>query len=426
MSISFVRGDFFSPQDDFNCDLFKDSVAIIEVNKGIIQELRPFSEDDFGGNENILDFSGQAILPGFLDLHFHWVQKDVMNMPKDNLLTWLEKFTWPNEGKFAQKEYCHEQAISFSRELLKRGTFGGACYGSIHEDSVHQAFKHFVGEFFVGNVLMTMNSPDYLLQEKECAKELIKSLAEKYKHKYAVTPRFAPTVHPDVMRYGGQCAKNLGSLIQSHLCETKEEIEWVLGIFKEFEGFEDVSSYSDIYHRCGMLGAQTIMGHGIYLSEEDLNLIKKTNTVIAHCPTSNAAIEQKGLGSGLFNFQQADRLGIRWGLGTDIGAGPFLSMFDVMESFVSQNKDVQSATYVKALNRATLENAKILGIAEKVGSLTPGKEANFVVVNNGVMGSSAEEYLKCLFQSVSQREDFESLVSTSLYRGDIVYQKPKE
>ena len=102
------------------------------------------------------------------------------------------------------------------------------------------------------------------------------------------------------------------------------------------------------------------MGHGIHLSSSELSMLKKTKTAIAHCPTSNAPISKKGLGSGLFDLKTISKNKIRWALGSDIGAGPYLSMVDVMNSFVSQHKKQGLANYTRAFYRATLAGEEII------------------------------------------------------------------
>lgn len=424
-----IKGAILNPQSDKVCEFYRDGVIVLKrassgytiEEVGAIKLLERYEKKR---SIELIDYSNHLIIPGLLDLHFHWVQKDVTTMPKDNLLKWLENFTWPTEAKFKDKNFCNRQAKEFSEELLRNGTLGGACYASIHGHSVDAAFKYFTGDYFVGNVLMTMNSPEYLLQTKTNAKKLMDTLSQKYKNKYVVTPRFAPTTDEDVMSYGSRVQKKCKGLIQSHLCETKNEIEWVLSIFRERAGFEDVKSYSDIYQRCGLLGDKTIMGHGVYLSKEDLQILKKTNTAIAHCPTSNAPVKDKGLGSGLFDFKLAEKNKLRWGLGSDIGAGPFISMLDVMESFVKQNKGNREATYVKALYRSTQKNAEILGIDKFTGNFAKGKLGNLVILKFDDLDSKvkkAEDALALFFRSVEKREDFRNQVKSVFYNGKSLF-----
>ena len=141
------------------------------------------------------------------------------------------------------------------------------------------------------------------------------------------------------MKEGAQFALKHGCFIQTHLSETKQErLSMFLSLYRQIEGFNKVKSYSEIYNKCDLLGPRTIMGHGIYLSDEELKMLSKSKAAIAHCPTSNAPVRDRGLGSGLFDFEKAEKAKINWALGSDIGGGPFLSMFDVINSFVSKIK----------------------------------------------------------------------------------------
>lgn len=371
----------------------------------------------------IINRSGMLAMPGFFDMHFHWVQDDVRLMPKDSLLEWLSKYTWPYEMKFKSKRYSKQKASRFAHELLSVGTMGGAIYASIHGHTVDHALENFVGDYVVGNVLMTMNSPKGLIQTRENALNLIEKLSAKWGKQYAMTPRFAPTTHPDVMKAGAWLAKKRGSFIQTHLSETKAEIDYVLGLYKKHKGFEKTQTYTGIYEKCGVLGKKTIMGHGIHLSKPELESLAKTGTVIAHCPTSNAPVKELGLGSGLFDFKKVEKAGVRWALASDIGGGPFLSMFDVMHSFVAQNKraKVTGATYTKALYRATKAGAEVLGVNKTRGGIEDGHFANFLLVDSP-KGKNAEEVLKNLHTPhAKKRTGFLDLVNESYYRGELVY-----
>jgi guanine deaminase len=374
----------------------------------------------------IIDRKSCVLLPSFFDLHFHWVQDEVRLMPKKSLLEWLSKYTWPYEAKFKSRKFSREKARGFSKDLLSVGTLGGACYGSIHGHSVDHGIELFKGDFTIGNVLMTMNSPDYLSQTKKQALKLVEEKSKFFKKNYALTPRFAPTTHPEVMAEGMKLAKKYGCFIQTHLSETKNEIDYVLSLYREIEGFSDISSYTEIYNKCGLLGPKTIMGHGIYLGEEELKVLAKTRSNIAHCPTSNAPVKDLGLGSGLFDFEKIERAGISWALGSDIGGGPFLSMFDVMNSFVKQNKKKKKdkATFTKALYRSTLASAKILNLDKKSGNLESGKWANFIFVSAlpKRRGEDSESFLKRLISPKGiSRNSYKDLVVETFFKGHCYY-----
>ncbi len=405
-----------NPQTDTKCDYYADGALVVKNDKIIkignaLQIIKEYS-----GKKDVIyvDCMDSVMLPSFFDMHFHWVQDDVREMPKDNLLEWLKNYTWPYEAKFKNKAYAEKKAHEFFSRLIATGTLGGACYSSLHETALIEAFKHVVGDFVIGNVLMTMNSPDYLSETKTQAVNKVKKFSSKYKNRYAMTPRFAITTHMEVMQEGAKLAKKNKSFMQTHLSETKNEIDFVLSLFPGHK------TYTDIYHKAKMLSAKTIMGHGIHLTKPELQLLAKTKTVIAHCPTSNAPLKEKGLGSGLFDFAQAEKMKVRWALGSDIGGGPYLSMFDVMRSFVDQNKKNKKATYVKALYRSTLAGAEVLEKGKLSGNLNVKKQANFILCPKpkGKL-LDAESVLKALIHPYRKtRHEYDYLPTNVFYQGE--------
>lgn len=434
--------DLINPVSDNEAELIRNSAVVLKNNS----EGDP-GQDSFAFFENgkaeyilnrynsekgtdILDRRDQLMLPAFFDIHFHWVQDDVRLMPKENLLLWLSEYVWPYEADFINSEYSRQEAVSFGKKLLAAGTLGGACYASIHGHTVDHALENFKGRFAAGNVLMTMNSPDYLTQTEEDAVRLVEEKSSEYRERYAATPRFALTTGPDVMKACSEIARKNNSFIQTHLSETEKEIEAVLSCYRKIDGFEDIKTYTEIYKRCGILSSATIMGHCIHLSDEEYELLSETGTSIAHCPTSNAPVKDSGLGSGLFDFRKAEKAGVKWALASDIGGGPFLSMFDVMRSFVIQNRErgIDDATYVKALYRSTAAGAEILGLNKICGSLDTGKAADFILIDSPAEKEkeSAEEILKTAAESrADDRTQYLDLVQSTFFGGTELYLRKK-
>lgn len=434
-NITFYQATIINPKDDKNCDYLPQGIMVVKGKgkKAKIVEVLNLKKAQkkyakLMTPANTLEFKNSAIMPGFFDMHFHWVQDDVRQMPKDSLLEWLEKYTFPTEMKFANKSYAKKRAKEFFQRLTSTGTLGGACYSSIHEHAVEAALEQVKGDFVVGNVLMNMNSPKKLTQSEDDALSMTKRLIKKFGRRHSFTPRFAITTTPKVMKKGGKMADKAKCFKQTHLSETPQEIEYVLSIYKKLPGFEDVTSYTEIYERTGMLGKRSLMGHGIHLSSKELQILKRTQTSVVHCPTSNAPLEDKGLGSGLFDFKKVEKAKIRWALGSDIGGGPILSMFDVMRSFVDQHKKAgqKEATFVKALYRSTLAGAEIMGSHKKNGNFEAGKEPNFIIVPMGIkkMPDSANELLeKIIAPHRSQRDAYDQMVDAVYYRGEVLFQR---
>ena len=431
--LHFYAGTLLNPRGDRDCQVFPRGMIVVQsLDKGsIIRDLGAYAEMKRRYSKaiqpkNMIDFGDAVILPGFFDMHFHWVQDEVRTLPKDSLLNWLEKYTFPAEMKFSSTRYSRNRARIFFKRLSRVGTIGGAIFSSIHENALHAAMKEVKGDFVIGNVQMNMNSPEALTQTEKESVGGVKRLFRKYGNRYAFTPRFAITTSPRVMSAGGGLADRLKAFKQSHLSETQSEIQFTLSMYKNIPGFERVKTYTGIYHRAKMLGPRSLMAHGIHLSPSELELLRKTRTALIHCPTSNAPIGERGLGSGLFDFKKVNRKKIRWALGSDIGGGPFLSMFDVMRSFVEQNQRVGriGATRVSALYRATLAGAEILGISGRAGNLDPGKEASFIIVP--LSGASEELSAERLLARMidlhsSRREKYDDCVSHVFLRGRRIY-----
>jgi guanine deaminase len=431
-NLNFYIAAILNPQNDKKCDYYPEGLLVVKKKEGqkIIKDLLPLTQGvkkygAFMSEKNTTRFESAAIMPGFFDMHFHWVQDDVRVMPKDSLLEWLEKYTFPSEIKFADKKYAKTKAKLFFQKLTSTGTIGGACYSSIHEHAVEAALKEAKGDFVIGNVLMNMNSPEELTQTEEQSLSITKRLIKKYGPLHCFTPRFAITTTPKVMKKGSQMADKAKCFKQTHLSETPQEIDFVLSIYKKLPGFEKVKSYTDIYEKTGMLGKRSLMGHGIHLSPKELKTLSETQTSIVHCPTSNAPIRERGLGSGLFDFKKTEKAKVRWALGSDIGGGPFLSMFDVMRSFVVQNtrKKVSGASYTKALYRATLAGAEIMGKQKVAGNLNKGKEASFIVVPlNDKKFQNAEALIQNLStQHKQKRDEYDSMIKAVYLKGKRIF-----
>ena len=431
-TIRAVRGTWLNPVSDDHCEFFKDGILLTEKKKDswVVVELGHAEAlvDKYQLKEHQIEQQSGLLMPPFFDMHFHWVQDDVREMPKASLLEWLDKYTFPREAEFSDDAFAEEKAKIFWKRILATGAVGGLCYSSIHQVALEAAMRHAPEHFKIGNVLMTMNSPSDLTQSDEEAVKLTEWAANLFGQRHVASPRFAPTTGPKVIAASAKAAASIDGYSQTHMCETHAEIEWVKSIYRELPGFEDIDSYIQVYERTGFLGPKTVLGHCIHLTDAEWKLMGTTDTVIASCPTSNGPLEERGLGSGLFDFQRADAEKVRWVLATDIGGGPYLSMLDVMASFVRQNRadGVGSATFVRALFRSTQAGADVLGLGHRKGSFKAGKDLDFIAVKIPAeqnLGDSAEAALKAaILPFEGSRENYESLISKTVIEGNTVFE----
>ncbi|GAA3121520.1 hypothetical protein GCM10020254_80960 [Streptomyces goshikiensis] len=220
---------------------------------------------------------------------------------------------------------------------------------------------------------------------------------------YAITPRFAPTSTPVQLEAAGALRReHPEALMHTHVSENTGEISWVRSLFPERRG------YLDVYDHYGLLGPGTVLAHGVHLTGYERRRCAETGTAVSHCPTSNLF-----LGSGLFRVHDAKdpKRPMHVGLGTDIGAGTSFSLLATMnEAYKVAELSNYPLDSIKAFYLATLGSAQAMGIADKIGSLQPGREADFVVLD--------PKATPLLAQRTARVNDIEELLFVLAVMGD--------
>ncbi|BFM06479.1 guanine deaminase [Halioxenophilus aromaticivorans] len=362
-------------------EYFQDGVLILADGKvhqlGNSQDLLP-QVADLGAS--LVEFPDSLIMPGFIDSHVHYPQVDVIGCFGEQLLDWLNNYTFPAEMRFAQREYADAAAALFLQQLLAGGTTTAMVYCTVHPQSVEAFFTASQALntcMIAGKVLMDRNAPQALQDTAqsgyEQSQQLIDGWHNQGRQKYVVTPRFAPTSTPEQMRLAGKLlADNPGVYMQTHLSENTAELAWVRDLFP------DNKHYLDVYDKFGLLGPTSVFGHGIHLSEEEWQRLADTGSGIAFCPTSNLF-----LGSGLFDLATARQHGVSVSLATDVGAGTSLcQLVTLNEAYkVAQLRGLALHPY-EAFYWLTLGNAKALMLDDTIGNFEAGKTADFIVLNS--------------------------------------------
>lgn len=372
--------DFASTRQDVaaddSCRHLPDGALVVE--HGRIVEAVPWGalSRRLGALE-VIDLRGKLLMPGLIDAHVHYAQTDVIASPASGLLEWLERHTFVQERRFADPLHAAEVAGVFLDELLRNGTTTAMVWCTVHPESVEAIMRaaHDRGmRLIAGKVLMDRNCPEDLRDTVVSAVADSRDLIERWhghgRLGYAVTPRFAPTSSPAQL---AACTRLLdehpGVWLQSHLAENLDELRWVAELFPQ------ARSYTDVYDRFGLLRERTVWAHGIHLDDTDRVRLAATGATIAFCPTSNLF-----LGSGLFDAGAADRLGLGWAPGTDVGGGTSFSMLRTLAAAHDVLRmQGQGLTALQAFRSATLGAAQALGIEARIGSFEPGREADFVV-----------------------------------------------
>lgn len=328
-----------------------------------------------------IDHRPHLILPGFIDMHLHFPQMQVIASYAANLLEWLNTYTFPEECRFVESEHAARIATHFYDELLRHGTTTAAAYCSVHKTSADAFFAEALkrGMCMVGGkVMMDRNAPQGLLDTPEMGydetRAVIADWHGKGRNHVAITPRFAITSTPAQMKAAQVLAEEFPDLhIQTHLSENHDEIRYTMELYPE------ATDYTDIYARYGLLGKKTLLGHAIHLSEREADALSEAGAVAVHCPTSNLF-----LGSGLFPMKSLMRREkpVRVAVATDIGGGSSYSMLRTMdEAYKIQQLLGERLNPLESFYVMTRGNAEALSMADDIGTLEPGTAADLVVLN---------------------------------------------
>jgi guanine deaminase len=318
------------------------------------------------------------IVPGFVDAHVHYPQIDRIAAHGAQLLDWLDRHIFPAEQAFADRAHADETAAFFLDELLRNGTTSALVFATVHAPSVDALFEAALARdmrIVSGKVLMDLGPEglrDTCMQGRAESEALIARWRGRGRLGYAVMPRFALTSSDAQLESAAALvAAHPDALLHTHLAENRRELDAVAA------RFSTAADYLDVYDRFGLVGPRSVFAHGVHLDDRALGRMAEAGAGIAFCPSSNLF-----LGSGLFDLARATDHGVRLGLGSDVGAGTSLSLLATQgEAYkVGQMRGCALDPF-RALHLATAGGAGLLGLADRIGALEPGQEADFVVLD---------------------------------------------
>ena len=329
-----------------------------------------------------VDDHGEAlVLPGFIDAHVHFPQYRMLATPGKDLLDWLNRFTFPEERRYASEPHARAAAEVFLDRLVQHGTTAAVVFSTVHRSATETLFAAAErrGQAIVsGKTLMDRNAPEALRDDPASGTRDSEALIERWHRRgrlrYAITVRFAVTSTEAQLREAGAlAARHPDCYVHSHLCESEGEIELVRRLFPR------AKDYTDVYDRFGLLGPRSVYAHGVHLSERECARLCETGATVVHCPTSNTF-----LGSGLFDaghVGRADRP-VRIGIATDVGGGTSYSMLHTLgEAYKVAMLRGRTPTAHELFHLATRGNAANLGLDGEIGSLEAGRWADVVVLD---------------------------------------------
>lgn len=408
-----IKGSFIYSIDKDNIEIKENQYLLIrdgkseEFYKEIPSRLKNIQIEDYGDN---------IIIPGLIDLHIHAPQYAFRGMGMDmQLLDWLNTYAFKEEGKYRDLEYAKKQYSKFVSDVKNSATTRLSIFATLHKDAtimLMDMLEEAGIKAYVGKVNMDRNSPELLtedtLKSKEDTIEWLEDTKDRYKNiKPILTPRFIPSCTDNLMEEIKQINNIYNIPVQSHLSENKSEIEWVA------ELHPDTKNYAEAYDKYNLFGKnnKTIMAHCVHCPDDELELIKQNNVVVAHCPQSNA-----NLTSGIAPIKNMLSMGINVGLGSDIAAGSSLSIFRAMSDAVQVSKLRESLTGQK---NQTLTLTEVFYLGTKgggkffgdVGSFEKGYEFDAVVLNDKSFGDNSDFTLKERLERIIYLSDDRNIVA---------------
>ncbi|UTA48285.1 guanine deaminase [Simiduia sp. 21SJ11W-1] len=358
---------------------FDDGVLLVE--KGQVTAVAPAEAMaqqgfDLSRCEHLPD---HLVMPGFIDSHIHCPQLDVMASYGEQLLDWLNRYTFPAELKFSDPQYAALMSELFLDRLLAAGTTTALAYATVHAhaaDALFHAAQKRNLRLVAGRVMMDRNAPENLTDTAASGERDDRRLIEQWHGQgrlhYALTPRFAPTSSPEQLLAAGRLyVEYSGLYMQTHLSENLAELDWIKSLYPK------AKHYLDVYDQAGLLGPRSVFGHGIHLSDDELARLAATGSSVAFCPSSNLF-----LGSGLLDLARLQAAGVAVNIATDVGAGTSFSQLRTLaDAYRVLQLQGQSLDALTAFYQLTLGNAQSLHLDHCLGNFSAGKDADFVVIN---------------------------------------------
>lgn len=341
----------------------------ISINDGRIEEV---GGSISGSADVVIDASDKIVMPGLINTHTHIPMTLFRGIADDMpLMKWLQEEIWPVEGKL-EEEHVYAGTLLGCLEMIKSGT---TCFNDMYYflDSIAKAVNESGMRAVLAYAMIDLGDAskvDAIVRE---GRKSLNNFRNAQRIKAFLGPHAPYTCSEELLTSARELADEHKTGIHIHVAETKEEVEnSVRG--KKLKPFEYLE-------KIGFLGDNVAAAHSVWVSDEEIGILKKRGVKIAHAPICNMKIA-----SGVARVPDFVRNDITVSLGTDGAASNnSLDMFESMKVCALLHKvnsmDASVVPALKVLEFATINGAKALGMEKELGSLEVGKKADMVLVD---------------------------------------------
>ncbi len=331
--------------------------------------------------DEVIEARGRVLLPGFVQTHIHLCQTLFRGAADDlALIDWLKRRIWPMEAAhtFASLKASARLGIA---EMLRGGTTCALTMETVHHtQAVFEAVEESGFRATIGKCMMDKGEDVPAPLREPTDDSIAESLAllERWHQqadgriRYCFAPRFAVSCTRTLLERVARLARERRVLIHTHASENRDEIALV----ESETGLRNIA-YLDAL---GIAAPHTVLAHCVWLDDEEMEILRRTGTHVAHCPSSNLK-----LGSGLARVTEMIERGISVTLGAD-GApcNNRLDMFTEMRTAALLQKvrrGTEALPALTALRMATIAGARAVGMGDEIGSIEIGKRADLILLN---------------------------------------------
>ena len=330
-----------------------------------------FGEGLQAGGAEVIDASGKAIVPGFVNMHTHASMTLMRSYADDlELHDWLNNYIWPLEAKLSEEDIYHGARLA-CLEMIKSGT---TCFNDMywHFHGVARAVEEMGLRAVLSSVFIDFNDPERAKAECEQAARLHEESGQyPDRIQFALGPHAIYTVSEASLKWAKDFADRKGLLFHIHVSETEKEVQDCL----DLHGVRPIQWLE----KKGLLGPNVIAAHVIHVTDEEIEMLARNQVKVVHNPVSNMK-----LASGAFPFQRMQQAGVKLSLGTDgCSSNNNLCMLEEMKVAALQAKLIHNDPTVlpagTAFEMATRNGAKALRL--DTGEIAKGKLADCILVD---------------------------------------------